>query len=131
MPTSPTGRKILVADDEPDILATVKRLLRSQGFLVVTAEDGEEALETACSEKPDAILLDIRMPKLDGLQVCSKLKADPETAEIPVGFLTALKDLETYTEAQQRGGLLYLIKPFEPERLLTFVRLLLSRPESQ
>lgn len=119
-------KKILIADDDPSILRLVEMMLTRHGLAVVTAKDGEEAFEKAVLEKPDAILLDIKMPKLDGLQLCSKLKATESTAAIPIGFLTAQKDVALYREAQELGGILYVTKPFKPEKLIDTVGLLLS-----
>ena len=121
-----TKKKVLVADDDPDTLRLVSLLLSRHGLTVITAEDGEEAFQKALTEKPDAILLDIMLPRMDGLAVCAKLKAEEKTAPIPVGFLTARTDLESFKQAQQRGGLLYITKPFKPERLVTLVHVLLS-----
>jgi len=123
---APQSKKILVADDDAAIRRIVQMVLSRQGFSVVTAEDGEDAFQKAVIEIPDAILLDIRMPKMDGLELCSKLKATETTAHIPVGFLTAEKDLESYKQAQELGGVLYITKPFNPERLVGTVGLLLS-----
>ena len=123
---TPKKKKILVADDDPSILRLVELMLTRHGLAVITAKDGEEAFEKAVLEKPDAILLDIRMPKLDGLQLCSKLKATESTAAIPVAFVTAQKDVAFYREAQELGGLLYITKPFKPEKLIDAVGLLLS-----
>lgn len=120
------GKKILVADDDPPILRIVQMVLSRQGVTVITAEDGEEAFQKAVVEKPDAILLDIHMPKMDGLELLSKLKATEGTARIPVGFLTADKEVEIFKQAQELGGLLYIIKPFKPERLVDTVGLLLA-----
>lgn len=121
-----TKKKVLVADDDPDTLRLVSLLLSRHGLTVITAEDGEEAFHKALTEKPDAVLLDIMLPKMDGLAVCAKLKAEEKTAPIPVGFLTARTDLESFKQAQQQGGLLYITKPFKPERLVNLVHVLLS-----
>lgn len=119
-------KKVLVADDDTSILRLVEMMLSRHGLAVVTAADGEEAFQKAVMEKPDAILLDIKMPKLDGLAVCSKLKAIESTAAIPVGFLTAQRDIESYKQAQDLGGILYVTKPFKPEKLIDAIGLLLS-----
>lgn len=119
-------KKILVADDDASILRLVQMMLARHGLTIITARDGEEAFQKAVTEKPDAILLDIKMPKLDGFQVCSKLKATQTTASIPVGFFTAQRDIDSYKQAQELGGLLYITKPFNPERLIDTVGLLLA-----
>ena len=125
-----TGKRILIADDDPSIRRIVQMVLTHEGLKVIVAEDGEDAFQKAITEKPDAILLDIRMPKMDGLELCSKLKATEATADIPVGFLTAQKELESYKQAQELGGVLYITKPFKPERLVDTVGVLLSsRPK--
>lgn len=126
MAEGPPKKKVLVAEDDASIRRLIEMTLSRQGLAVVLARDGEEAFEKAVLEKPDAILLDIRMPKLDGLQVCSKLKATQSTARIPVGFLTAQKDIDTFKQIQELGAVLYILKPFKPERLVDTVALLLS-----
>lgn len=121
-----TGKRILIADDDASIRRIVQMVLTHHGLKVITAEDGEDAFQKAITEKPDAVLLDIRMPKMNGLEVCSKLKATEATAHIPIGFLTAEKELESYKQAQELGGMIYITKPFKPERLVDIVGVLLS-----
>ncbi len=81
--------KIMVVDDEPDLLDVVKLILESDGYQVVTAGGGQEALNIIEEEKPDLVLLDIIMPKMDGWEVFSRSKSNPKTHEIPVIMLTA------------------------------------------
>ena len=111
------SKKILIADDEEDVKVIVQLFLESKGYEIVTAFDGLDALDKIKEEKPDLILLDIMMPILDGFEVCRKLKADPDTAGIPVVMLSA----STHSESKQRGldagAVDYIIKPFEPEHL--------------
>jgi DNA-binding response OmpR family regulator len=118
--------KILVADDDPDILRVITIALSKGGIAVVGAADGEVALQLVERERPDAIVLDIQLPKIDGLTVCAKLKENRDTARIPVGFLTAQVGSEFYEQAKRLGGLLYMPKPFHPDRLINFVQLLLA-----
>jgi DNA-binding response OmpR family regulator len=120
------GKRILVADDDPPILRIVDMVLSRQGVEVLTAADGDQAFQLAVTEKPDAILLDIRMPGMNGLELCAKLKATDSTADIPVGFLTAEKDIETYKLAQELGSALFITKPFKPDRLVDTIGILLS-----
>jgi two-component system response regulator VicR len=81
--------RIMVVDDEPDLLEVVRLILESDGYQVVTAGSGQEALDKMEKEKPDLVLLDIIMPKMDGWEVFSRIKADPKTTDIPVIMLTA------------------------------------------
>ena len=121
--------KILVADDEPQVLDIVTRILDGAGHRVLTAIDGEEAVRRVYETHPDLVLLDIRMPRKDGATVAQQLRDDPRTRDIPVVFLTGL--IRT-SEADQRGGRtgrnLYLAKPFDAEQLLRTVELA-TRPE--
>ena len=101
-------------------------ILEKEGLEIITAEDGEEAFNRAVTESPDAILLDIEMPRMGGIELCSKLKATEVTAHIPVGFLTVHKELDTYKKAEELGSVVFIPKPFQPQKLATLVRLLLS-----
>ncbi len=121
-----SGKKILVAEDDPDTLRLLTKVLSREGFKVIAAQDGREALKKATRERPAAILLDIIMPKLDGIEVCAKLKARKSTAHIPVGFLTARTDPEACQQALQQGGMFCLTKPFQYEKLVNLVCLLLA-----
>jgi DNA-binding response OmpR family regulator len=120
------GKRILLADDEEDIKTVVTMFLQSEGFEVVTAFDGLDALEKAQSEKPDLILLDLMMPVLDGYEVCKRLRANEQTANIPVLILTAATQKESRARAFRVGAKDYLVKPFEPERLLEKIQKILT-----
>ena len=114
-------KKILVADDETHILHVVSLKLRNAGFNVLTARDGQEALELAQSELPDLIITDYHMPQLSGLELCQRLKQDPATSGIPAIMLTARGyHLEPH-DTQQSGILRMLSKPFSPRHLLSTV----------
>ena len=126
MAATTTKRRLLVADDDEEILRVVSLILSKEGYTIISAGDGEEALRKARAEKPDAILLDIRMPGMDGLTVLERLRNEESVASIPVGFLTGQEDLETYERARELGGQIYLLKPFSAARLVTFVGLLLG-----
>ncbi|MCI0409631.1 MAG: response regulator [Acidobacteria bacterium] len=126
MPAPGAKRVILVADDDDSILRVVAMMLSTKGIRVITADDGEQALERATKQLPDAILLDIRMPKLDGFQVFEKLRANPLTAHIPVAFFTADKDFTDFRKAQEMGSLIYISKPFKPNTLIDSVTMLLA-----
>src|SRR3954470_3497358 len=114
-------RTILVADDESHILHVVSLKLRNAGFRVVTAHDGQEALELAQQEKPDLIITDYHMPQLSGLELCQRLKQDEKTRNIPAIMLTARGyHLEAH-DTEQSGILRMLSKPFSPRHLLATV----------
>jgi two-component system sensor histidine kinase/response regulator len=113
---------ILVADDTPANLRLLFQMLTEQGYKVRPVPDGQWALRAARSTPPDLILLDIRMPKMDGYQVCEQLKADEQTRDIPVLFLSALGEKEDKVKAFSVGGLDYITKPFQVEEVLARVR---------
>jgi two-component system, OmpR family, alkaline phosphatase synthesis response regulator PhoP len=116
-----SAKKILVADDESHILHVVSLKLRNAGFEVLTAADGQEALELAISEHPDLLITDYHMPQLSGLELCRKLKHDPITAKIPAIMLTARGYDLDLKDTQDSGILRMLSKPFSPRALLTTV----------
>jgi len=119
-------KKILVADDETHILHVVSLKLRNAGFNVLTARDGQEALELAQQEQPDLIITDYHMPQLSGLELCQRLKQDPRTSAIPAIMLTARGyHLEPH-DTQESGILRMLSKPFSPRQLLTTVNEVLA-----
>lgn len=114
--------KILVIEDNAATLDSLDALLGAYRFEVVSASDGVAGLERARSERPDLIVLDAMLPRLDGFAVCRALKADPGTREIPVLFMTALDKIGDVEDAFQAGAVDYLIKPFDGQRLLGKVR---------
>src|SRR5271165_951188 len=113
--------KILVVDDEPDMVELVSFNLRAEGYDVVTASNGMEALNQARSVLPDLIVLDLMMPELDGLSVCEILRRLPSTAPIPVIMLTAWKSELTRIIGLDSGAEDYITKPFSPRDLVTRV----------
>ena len=115
------AKKILVADDESHILHVVSLKLRNAGFEVLTAADGQEALELAQTERPDLLITDYHMPQLSGLELCQKLKQDPATAGIPAIMLTARGYQLDPKDTAGSGILRMLSKPFSPRHLLTTV----------
>ncbi|HET6498879.1 MAG TPA: response regulator [Coriobacteriia bacterium] len=119
--------RILAVDDSPTILAMLQEMLVSAGYEVLTAEDGVEALECARSERPDLILLDVMLPKLDGYRVCRLLKFDHKYKAIPIIMLTAKTEEQAMATGLRTGADQYLTKPVEPERLLDAVAAELSR----
>jgi two-component system alkaline phosphatase synthesis response regulator PhoP len=110
--------KILVVDDEVYLLQILDFSLGAEGYEVVTAEDGEQALQKAKSEQPDLIVLDIMMPKVDGYEACRKLKQDPAMKDVPVILLTAKgRDIDRKLGLEV-GADDYITKPFSPNKLL-------------
>ena len=102
--------KVLVVDDEFEIRDLLSRFLTEEGYEVIVASNGEEALELAETENPEVILLDIKMPGIDGIEICKRLKAKEKTRFIPVIMATALWD--TYSEAIESGAEDFATKPF-------------------
>jgi two-component system, cell cycle response regulator len=113
---------ILVAEDSLVIRVALRRQLSAQGYEVVEAEDGAEALARCRQVRPDVLLLDVEMPQLDGHQVLAMVKEDPDLRDIPVVFLTARAKTDDVVEALRLGAHDYLRKPFEPSELIARVR---------
>ena len=109
--------KILIAEDEQDIRDLIEFTLKYYGHEVISVSDGEEAISATRKNKPDLILLDVRMPVLDGYQACEILKADRITKSIPVVFLSAKGQAAEISKGLQVGAVDYLLKPFAPEEL--------------
>jgi DNA-binding response OmpR family regulator len=114
--------KILVIDDEAPIRLLCRVNLEAEGIDVQEAANGASGLEIARREKPDAILLDVMMPGLDGWSVAERLLGDEETRAIPIIFLTARADLRDRVRGMDAGGLDYVTKPFNPVELASLVR---------
>lgn len=122
--------KILVVDDNQDILYVVSLVLSRDHHQLITASSGSEGLTAAFNEKPDVILLDIHMPQMDGFEVCHRLKSDPETAGIPLIFLTAkYKDSDTLAKGLQLGADDYIVKPFSNAELRARVNVMVRLKE--
>src|SRR5512137_2750661 len=114
--------RILVVDDTTANLQLLMNLLTEQGYTVYPASDGELALEFVRSILPDLILLDIRMPGMDGYEVCRRLKAAERTRSIPIIFISILEDERDKVQGFQAGAVDYITKPFQPEEVLARVR---------
>lgn len=120
--------RVLIAEDDPDIQKVIRMSLKLKGVQdVFVTENGEECLAQVATARPDVILLDVMMPKLDGYQTCRQLKANPETSSIPVIFLTARAQHFEAREGIEAGALGYLIKPFDPMTLHDQIVALLSK----
>jgi two-component system, OmpR family, alkaline phosphatase synthesis response regulator PhoP len=125
METSP--KKILIADDEPDILEIIGYNLSREGYQVTTAKDGDEALAKAKMIRPELIILDIMMPKKNGVEVCELLRAKPAFKDTLIIFLTALSDESSHVRGLETGADDYISKPISPKVLLSKVNALFRR----
>jgi DNA-binding response OmpR family regulator len=119
--------RILVVDDDRRILELLEIAFTAHGFRVVTAPDGEEATKLTLAERPDLVVLDVRLPKKSGLEVCEWLRRDPDDPMVPIVMLSAITDTETRLQAFTRGADDYLTKPFSPKELIARVKRLLAR----
>lgn len=121
------SKRLLVVDDEPNLLVAVAAHLRGEGFDVMTARSGAEALVRVAETLPDLIVSDIRMPGMDGYRLARQLRASPRTALVPVVFLTARDETADRIEGFRAGVDAYLTKPFEPDELVAVIRNILDR----
>jgi len=119
--------KILIVDDEPDILEFLQYNLHKEGYIVITASDGEEGILLAEREKPHLIILDIMMPKMDGVEVCRQLRTKPQFDKTVIAFLTAREEDYSQIAALEVGGDDYITKPIRPRVLLSRIKALLRR----
>jgi two-component system alkaline phosphatase synthesis response regulator PhoP len=125
----PDKQTILVVDDEQDLLDLIEYNLKKEGFNVLKAEDGMEGIEMAREHSPNLILLDIMMPKMDGLETVEVIRKDEELARIPVIFLTARGDEKTEVEGLDKGGDDYITKPISTTKLISRIKAVLRRFE--
>lgn len=123
----PKGKKILIADDEPDILEVIQYNLVKEGYEVVTSKDGDDALTKAKSSHPDLIILDIMMPKKTGVEVCEILRSQPTFKDTLILFLTALNDEGFHVKGLETGADDYVNKPVSPKVLISRVNALFRR----
>jgi len=113
--------KILVVDDEPMIVRLMEFILARQGHEMLIAVNGEEALQKIRAHQPDLVLLDIMMPRIDGYEVAQQLRANPETASLPIIMLSAKAQEEDIRRGAEVGVDAYVTKPFSPEHLVRVV----------
>jgi phosphate regulon transcriptional regulator PhoB len=121
------GQKILVVEDEPDISKLVSYNLAQERFKVLTAEDGEQALQVIQREKPNLVVLDLMLPGLSGMEICKILRNRPETAKLPILMLTAKAGEADRIVGLEMGADDYLAKPFSPREMVARVRAILRR----
>ncbi|MCW3129800.1 MAG: response regulator [Methanophagales archaeon] len=124
---SDTRTKILIVDDELDTLLPLKRALEMEDFNVIEAQDGVEALEKVMSEIPDLLLLDLMLPKLNGFEVCQRLKKDDATNSIPIIMLTAKGETSDKIKGIEIGADDYVTKPFDLAELKARIKAVLRR----
>ncbi|MGD9579890.1 MAG: response regulator transcription factor [Vampirovibrionia bacterium] len=115
-------KKILIVDDEKDIVETLKFILESEGYDCVVAYDGEEALSLAKNVNPDLIVLDVMLPKINGYKVCRLLKFDSKYKHIPILMVTARTQAEDKIIGEETGANEYITKPFDIETITTLVK---------
>lgn len=120
-------KKILLVDDEPHIIIMLANRIKHAGYEIITAGDGQEGLEKARKEKPDLIILDVMLPKLDGYKVCRMLKFDEKYKQIPIIMFTARAQKIDKETAENVGADGYITKPFEPQILLDKIKELLAK----
>jgi DNA-binding response OmpR family regulator len=119
-------KKILLVEDEKDMAYAVALQLESKGYEVITASDGREGLDKARAKKPDLIILDLMLPKIDGYKVCRMLKFDSKYKDIPIILFTARAQDSDKKTGKEVGADAYITKPFEPSVLLDKIRELLK-----
>ena len=122
-----TAKRILIADDEPDILEIISYNLTKEGYEVITAKDGDEAIEKAKLVKPHLIILDIMMPHKTGIEVCAILRSQPQFQQTLIIFLTALSDEPSHIKGLETGADDYISKPISPKMLISRVNALFRR----
>ena len=115
------AKRVLICDDDPAVLRLIEVNLEIEGYEVVPAHHGEEAVAMATADKPDLIILDVMMPKLDGYGAAKKLKSLPETKDIPIVFLSAKTQQVDIDKGKSYGVAEYLTKPFDPVDLIEVV----------
>jgi two-component system, OmpR family, alkaline phosphatase synthesis response regulator PhoP len=123
------SKKILIVDDEPDIIEFLAYSLQKEGFNIISAPDGKKAIELALIEKPDLIILDIMMPELDGVETCRRLREMKVFNDTPIAFLTARDEDLTQIAALDGGGDDYITKPIKPRVLISRIQSLLRRTQ--
>ncbi len=122
---------ILLVDDEPDILEIVGYNLSSEGYTVITADNGAKAVKMAKKKKPDLIILDVMMPEMDGIEACEQIRKIPELQETIITFLTARGEDYSQVAGFDAGADDYITKPIKPKLLLSKVKALLRRRRSE
>ena len=123
--------RVLIVDDDPVIRRLLEVNFRLEGFTVDTAEGGEAALESARAERPDAVVLDLTMPNIDGFEVCRRLHSETDGSPIAVVIVSARSREEDRAEAALAGAIAYMTKPFDPADLVRTIRGAIEGPGGQ
>lgn len=123
--------KVLIVDDEPDVVSLIERTLTSDGFDVVKAYDGIGALDLISTEKPDLVLLDLMMPMMSGYEVCQQIKSNPQTRNIPVVCLSSAHTPDARAHSLKAGAVELITKPFFPQELIAQIRRHLPHPAEE
>lgn len=127
----PEKKKILIVDDEKDLVSLVSLHMKMAGYDVLSAANGEKALEIAEEEKPDLIILDLMLPKVDGWEVCRRLREESNIEKVPVIMLTARAETDDKLKGFEVGADDYVTKPFSPRELVARVKRVLARAEAK
>ena len=122
----PLNNKILIVEDEPYLLKLESILLSSKGYEIEGVSDGQAALDAVATMKPDLLLLDIMLPKINGFEVCRQIKANEATCHIPVIMLTAKNSAEDFAKGKQVGANDYITKPFKSVKVIKAIQRFLS-----
>ena len=124
------SKKVLIVDDEPNIVLSVEFLMRREGHEVVTAGDGQEAIDLLASTRPDLMILDVMMPRKNGFEVCAEVRADPALSRMPILMLTAKGREAEMKKGISLGADAYITKPFSTHDLVAKVHELLHREDA-
>lgn len=119
------AKKILIVDDEPNLVKILESRLKSNGYEVISAFDGQQGLDRVRQDKPDLVILDLMLPQLHGYEVCKQLRADTVHKDIPIVMLTASGKAADIQEGLLHGANAYIAKPFQPEALLGIIKALI------
>ncbi|MGA3183328.1 MAG: response regulator [Candidatus Dormibacteria bacterium] len=128
MSDTPGPTRILVAEDDPALRRLIDMLLSNQGYDVLTVNDGADALAAVENWPPDALVVDVMMPRISGLTVCRELRTDPRFAAVPIILLTARVFDEDIQAVMELGGIEFMNKPFNPRQLVAVLESLVSDP---
>lgn len=121
--------RVLVVDDEPDIRDVLRITLEAEKYEVIEAENGEEAIKIITQKTPDLVLLDYKMPKMDGREVCRRIKKDILLRHLPIIMVTGKGEITDKVDGIDAGADDYIVKPFDPEELLAHIKMILRRAE--